>query len=78
MVSHSADYVVEILEHVINKNHDPDEHILTKLILAITEIRSCRLEQMTAFENFMEDTNDLELPQTVLDMFSNGPLHQES
>ena len=73
MASHGADYVVEILNREINKNHDPDDHTLAKIILMITDIRSCKDQQMSAFVNLMEDCYDMGLPDIVVELFGEEP-----
>ena len=70
MVLHCADYMVEILDREINKNHEPDEHILSKVILSIAEIRSFRQDHIKAIENCIEDCYDMGIPQVILELFA--------
>ena len=39
IVSASADYLVEALEHLINRNHDPEDKTFSKVIDIMTALR---------------------------------------
>ena len=40
IVSNLADKLLEMLQHLVDKNHDPEEHIMAKLMILIMDSKS--------------------------------------
>ena len=69
IASSSADYLCEILERELSKNHEPEDHILPKVIEIITESRAYGEMQAHAIKNFVEDCVDLGLPKSIVQLY---------
>ena len=57
IASDSSEYLVELLQHMIDVNHDPKDHTMAKIILLITDFRyvaPLQLEFNMALKESME------------------------
>ena len=70
IISNAADYIVEILQHEIQKNHDQEDLVLPKLIAIITDMRTHKDLQIEALRNYVMDNVEMGLPEELLDVFT--------
>ena len=69
IVSNSAEYLLEILEREINKNHDPESCILAKIIMVVYDFRAYEPHQDQAMENFMQDALEMGITEDAIAMY---------
>ena len=69
IVSGSVDYLLEILDYSIKRNHDTNSHTMCKLMTLISDMRSLRKYFDEFSHNFLSDGLDIGVPQIVKDLF---------
>lgn len=69
LAASSAEYIVEILNHEIKKNHDLEDHTLAKLILIITEMREHKEMTLSSIKNYLNECMDLGIPRILMKVY---------
>ena len=69
IVYNITDYLVEILQHEISKNHDPEEHTLSKIILLLYDIRIYDRYRDEANANFIQDAIEVGMDEPIACIF---------
>ena len=65
----SSEYLCEILDREIAKNHDSEDHILPKIIQIITESRAYSKMHANYMAHFAEDCISLGLPKSIVEVY---------
>ena len=69
IVYNSAEYLLEVLEREICKNHDPGSHILAKIILLVYDLRAYEHHQDKAIDNFVQDALEVGVAEYLVALY---------
>ena len=71
ILSNSSEFLIETLDYLLKKNHDPEDLTMSKVIQIISDCKELEPVFRATHHNMIEDAAGLQLPQIYLDLFTN-------
>ena len=69
VATNSIDLVLSILLPMLERNHDPEDHVFSRAITLVCYFRENTLQRESYHNNFLKNCDGLGLPESFLEMF---------